>query len=808
MNKHRLVLLDVHAILHRAYHALPEFSNSSGSPTGALYGLSTMLIRIIAELKPDFLVACYDLPKPTFRKDVYADYKGGRAKTADDLIEQIKKSPEIFQAFNIPTYSFEGFEADDILGTICEQMKKNREVEIVIASGDMDTLQLVKDGQVRVWTLKKGLNDTISYDETAVQARFGFAPKLLPDYKGLRGDPSDNIIGVTGIGEKTATELIQGFGSIEEIYKTLKKHREQFLQAGFKERIVKLLEDNEEEAKFSKMLATIRRDAPIIFTLPEKKWRDNFDFQPIEELWRVLEFRNLIGRLKTALNGETIKKIKNIEVANELNGQASLLGEEELKQEIKFDTSNPLYQAIAIGLWVLNSNLTSPQASDLWSFGQSQDLTLLQQKLHLELKAKQLDFVYEQIELAIIPMVAEMTKNGIKIDQNYLQKLSAEYHQVLTKLEREIWDLAGLEFNISSPKQLGEILFEKMGLAGKRQKKTATGNFSTKESELEKLKGSHPIFAKLLEYRELEKLLNTYIDNLPTLLKADGKIHAIFDQAGTRTGRFSSSQPNLQNIPTRSELGRKIRGAFVADDGYELVSFDYSQIELRIAAFLSGDQKMIEIFEQDKDIHRAVAAQVFAIPENEVDKEQRNRAKTINFGIIYGMGINALKSELGTTREEAQQFYNDYFAAFPQLTNYLEQVKQEANRDGYIKTLFGRRRYFEGIKSKIPYIRAAAERMAINAPIQGTEADIIKLAMREIWQWIIEQNLQQEVKILLQVHDELVFEIKQDKLAEASKNIKAKMEGVMELYSKFNLTYSGIVCRVNYKRGQNWLEMY
>jgi DNA polymerase I - 3''-5'' exonuclease and polymerase domains len=533
--------------------------------------------------------------------------------------------------------------------------------------------------------------------------------------------------------------------------------------------------------------------------LPPKKWRDDFDYQPVEELFRLWEFRGLIARLKSTL--EFRASTQNLTLKDSDTIQTELLN------TAVYDTTSHDFHECAIALWLLNSNITSPQTADIFAHTQTTDLVTAREKLEAELLNKNLDFVYSQIELPIIDMVAEMSKNGVKIDKTYLKYLSQEYHQELAKLEQEIWQMAGDKFNISSPKQLGEILFIKMGLASKRQKKTSTGNFSTQESELLKIRDVHPIIEKLLQYRELEKLLSTYIDKLPDLLGEDGKIHAIFDQTGTSTGRFSSMKPNLQNIPMRTELGRKIRGAFLANDGYRLVSFDYSQIELRIAAFLSGDQKLIEIFQTGQDVHRAVAAQVFKIPENEVSTTQRNQAKTINFGIIYGMGINALRFELKTTREEAQQFYNEYFASFPQLAAYLERVKNEAGQQGYTETYFGRRRYFDGLKSKIPYVRAMAERMAINAPIQGTEADIIKLAMKEIWLWIQRAGLSSEVRILLQVHDELVFEIKEDKIIEATKIITAKAEQVMSLYPKFIAPSSEIVCSVNSKSGKNWLEM-
>ena len=779
----KLVLLDVHAIMHRAYHALPDFATSKGEPTGALYGLVTMLTKIIDELKPDYIGACYDLPKPTYRHEAYKDYKAGRAKTDGDLIEQIKRSRDVFKAFNIPMYDKEGFEADDMLGTIVEIMKDNKNVDIVIASGDMDTLQLVKGEKVRVYTLKKGIKDTIIYDEKAVEERFGFGPKLLPDYKGLRGDPSDNIIGIAGIGEKTATDLIHNFGTIENIYSVLKKDKDQLKKAGVKDRIVGLLEEGEEEAKFSKMLATIRRDAPINFELPKETWREGFDFDKTDGLFTELEFRNLGSRLRKTM-GEPMKLFE----ADEENE--------------KVDESSKDFKEVALALWVLDSNITTPKLEDIFNRTSAKNLSDAKKLLLADIEKKNLNKIYKEIELPLIPVVDSMEKWGIKIDKKYLENLSKKYHKELELLQKQITDMAGMEFNISSPKQLGEVLFEKLELKLKNHKKTSTGVLSTKESELEKLVDAHPIIPKILEYREFSKLLGTYIDAISPLLDKNDRLHTTLLQAGTTTGRMSSHNPNIQNIPMRSELGKNIRKAFIAEAGFKIVSFDYSQIELRIAAFLSQDEKLMAIFKSGEDVHRAVAAQVFKVSESDVTSEMRSKAKTINFGILFGMGVTALQTQLKCTRAEAQQFYNDYFATFTGLAQYLDNVKSEAGRNAYTTTYFGRRRYFEGLKSKIPYVRAMAERMAINAPIQGTEADIIKLAMVNIYKWIEKEKLEEDVRMLLQVHDELVFEIKESKVKSVVPKIKEIMEGVDIPEDR-----DKIVAVANAEVGENWLEM-
>jgi DNA polymerase-1 len=783
--KKKLVLLDVHAIMHRAYHALPDFATSKGEPTGALYGLVTMLTKIIDELNPDYIGACYDLPKPTYRHEAYKEYKAGRAKTDGDLVDQIIRSRDVFKAFNIPMYEKEGFEADDMLGTIVEIMKGNKDVDIIIASGDMDTLQLVSGEKVRVYTLKKGIKDTIIYDEKAVKERFGFGPLLLPDYKGLRGDPSDNIIGIAGIGEKTATDLICNFGNIENIYKVLKKDRQKLIDAGTKERIIGLLEEGEEEAKFSKMLATIRRDAPISFELPKETWKENFDFDKTDELFTALEFRNLSSRLRKTMGSEM-----------------KLFVDEDEESNTEVDVNSLLFKEVALALWVLDSNITNPKVEDIFNHTHAKSLVEAKKLLLADIEKKNLKKIYEEIELLLIPVVDSMEKWGIKIDKKYLEELSKKYHIELDILKKEIIEMAGVEFNVSSPKQLGEVLFEKMGLKAKNQKKTAGGAFSTKESELEKMKDLHPIIGKILEYREFDKLLGTYIDTIPKLLDEKDRLHTTLLQAGTTTGRMASQNPNIQNIPMRSELGKNIRRAFIAEPGFKIVSFDYSQIELRIAAFLSQDEKLLEIFRRGTDVHKAVASQVFKVDESDVTKEMRGKAKTINFGILFGMGVTALQTNLKCTRAEAQQFLNDYFATFTGLAEYLDRVKSEAGRNAYTTTYFGRRRYFEGLKSKIPYIVAMAERMAINAPIQGTEADIIKLAMVNIYKWIKSEGLENDVRMLLQVHDELVFEIKDDLVEKVVPKIKESMEGVEIPEDK-----DKIVCVAEAEAGENWLEM-
>lgn len=776
----KIVLLDVHAIVHRAYHALPDFVSGDGEPTGALYGLSSMLMRIVRELEPDHIVACYDLPEPTFRHEVYKEYKAGRQKTDDSLVEQLTRSYDIFEAFGIPVYEKEGFEADDILGTIVHESRNKKDVDIIIASGDMDTLQLVSGKRVRVFTLRKGITDTVLYDEEKVKERFGFSPDLLPDYKGLRGDPSDNIIGVKGVGEKTATILIKEFGTLENMYKALKKDEQKFLDVGIKERIITLLKEGEEEARFSKVLAQIRHDAPIEFSLPKKSWDLREHKDQVLSLFTKLTFRTLALRLKELAGEEKEEEI-----------QSSENNKEEVEEEDVEKTG--------IALWLLNSNLTNPNEEDILSYANTASFAKAKEKIYKDLaKDSQLQKIYNDIELPLVSVLRRAEERGVLVDITFLKTLSKKHHATLSRLEKAIWKMAGGEFNINSPKQLGEILYDKLQIKVARIKKTEGGARSTKASELEKMKEEHPIIEKILHYRELQKLLSTYIDNIPDMLDAKKRLHTNFIQTGTTTGRFASQNPNLQNIPIRTDHGKEIRKAFIADKGHVLLAFDYSQIELRIAALLSKDKKLTAIFKEGKDVHTATASEMYNVPFEKVTKDMRRAAKVINFGIIYGMGVNALKTNLGTSREEAQKFYDTYFKTFDGLAAYIEKNKQTARRVGYTETFFGRKRYFPGLKSSLPFIRAQEERMAINAPFQGTSADMIKLAMSRINNKLEENSLLDKAHIILQIHDELIFEVEEKSVKKVIPFVKECMEGVMKECIPFVVDVS---------RGYNWGEL-
>ncbi len=783
--KETLVLLDTHAILHRAFHALPEFTSPSGEPTGALYGVVAILIKIIEDLKPDYIVACYDLPEPTHRHEAFDGYKAKRAKTDNTLVEQIIRSRDIFAAFGIPIYEKAGFEADDMLGTIVEETKDLEDLNVIIASGDMDTLQLVDKKRVRVYTQRKG-SEVAMFDEAAVKEKFGFGPLLTIDYKGIRGDVSDNIPGVPGVGETSALKLIQTFGGLEKIFKAIEKDgvEEVAKKCGVQKRFVQLVADHQEEAEFSKELATIRRDAPIDFKFPEKNWRDSMNAEAALVLFTELGFRTLGGRLKNLLS-----------LPDESGTSAAYAPLEEIKEA-------------SVMLWLLDSDRTNVTLTDIIDYGrsffQTTDFSEIKKALEAKLKEQDLWRLYEEIEKPLIPILEKINHTGILLDTKYLAKLSKKFHIELDSLKDEIYKYAGMEFNINSPKQLGEVLFDTLGLKPDKQKKTATGQRSTKESELEKMKEDHPIIPAILRYRELSKLTSTYVDNLPKLAGEDGRVRTTFVQTGTTTGRLASRDPNLQNIPARSGDGRAVRQAFVAKEGSKLVSIDYSQVELRLAAIMSGDKYLIDIFQHGEDVHQGVASRVFGVAPNEVTPDMRRQAKVINFGILYGMGVNALRTNLGgeTTREEAQEFLNAYFNTFTRLAEYLEETKTFAREHGYTVTMYGRRRYFPGITSGAPFIRAAAERMAINAPIQGTEGDVLRLAMINVENEIQKNGWAEDAKILLQVHDELVFEIKDELIELAVPVIKEVMQSVLPKQ------YTNIVpILVDVKVGDNWAEM-
>jgi len=786
----RLVLLDSHALLHSAYHALPDFSSSKGEPTGALFGLISRVLKITADLKPDYLIAARDLPGPTHRHKVFEEYKGTRAKIDDALIVQLKRAPKVFEAFGIPVYSHEGFEADDVIGTIVKETDGRKDLEIVIVTGDMDLFQLISP-RTSVYKTGFSLTDLKLYNEAAVEAKYGFMPERVTDYKGIVGDQSDNIPGVPGVGEVTAKKLLIEYGTLEGIYVALKKKGVETVakETGLRKSYLQLIVDNEKGARFSKELATIHTGAPIHFALPPQHWNLSDHTETISTLCDELEFKSLKQRV-LALSSESV----DVEKQTEAGGAVAIAPQANVDARALAETS--------IALWLLHSDTTNPTLEDIFTYAHTDDFEKARTAIFAELRITgRLQQVYDDIEKPLIPVVARMNADGVAIDVSHLKSLGKEYSKELGAIAGRIYRHAGREFNINSPKQLGVVLYDELKIIPEKQKKTAGGARTTKESELEKLSDMHPIISDILSYRELQKLLSTYVEKIPALVSKDGRLRAEFLQAGTTTGRMGSKDPNLQNIPIKTEYGRRIREAFAAPQGKMLASIDYSQIELRIAAGLSGDKKLIKVFKEGGDVHTAVASEVFGVPPENVDKEMRRRAKVINFGILYGMGVNALRVNLGAgvMREEAAQFLDAYFKNFSGLRAYIDETKASAEKNGYTETLFGRRRYFSGFKSTLPGLRAQAERMAMNAPMQGTQSDIIKLAMVEADALIEKNDWREKAKLVLQVHDELVYEFDASIAEEAAQAIRSVMENVAP-----KEMLSGVPVLAEIAMGKNW----
>ncbi len=724
-----LLIIDSHALIHRGYHALPkDMTSPKGEFVNAVYGFTSIFIKALKELKPDYVVATFDLPKPTFRHEKYKEYKATRKEADEDLKSQFDLVRELVRAFNIPILEKEGFEADDIIGTITEKLKR-KDIRKVILTGDLDTLQLVRDDDVVVYTLRRGMSDTIIYDEEKVRERFGgIEPENLIDYKGLKGDPSDNIPGVPGVGEKTATKLLSSYKNIESLYKNLEKDEE------IKESLKEKLEKFKDQALFSKELATIRRDAEIDFSLEKAK----FNFQMGKRVGDVLRrfgFKSLASRLEKDSSFDT--------------GEQGTLMSSEDEDEIK----------------------------------EYLDKGIFSEKIY-------------KLEKELKPILRKIERRGFLIDKDRLDNLSKELGKRLEEIKKESHKLAGKSFNLNSPQEVGLILFEDLKLGGSRHKKTKTGAYSTSVDQLQKIKGEHKVVPLILEWRELSKLKSTYIDALPSLIsKKDGRIHTTFKQFGAVTGRLSSEDPNLQNIPTKGRYGNDIRQAFIAPEGYQLISADYSQIELRVAASLSGDKKMIEAFEKGEDIHTRTAAEVFNVSIDKVDKRMRRTAKILNFGIQYGMGSTSFARSAEIKREEAKKFIEEYYNDFKDLAKFIEETKKKAYKQGFVKTLWGRKRLLPELSSSNPGVRASGERMAVNMPIQGTAADITKEAMAEVNKKL---EGKKDINIILQVHDELLFEVKKDKVKEYGSIIKEVMENVAEL--KVPLV-------IDVEAGPNWGEL-
>lgn len=884
------MIIDGNALLHRAFHALPPLSTKNGKLVNAVYGFISILLRAFKDLQPEYAAVAFDLPAPTFRHKLFKEYKAQRKKQPQEFYDQIPLAKEVLKAMGLAIFEKAGFEADDLIATLVEKTKKDK-TENIVVTGDMDTLQLI-DERTRVFTLKKGINDTAIYDAKAVEERYGLKPEQMNDYKALRGDPSDNIPGVRGIGEKGATELIQKFGSLEKIYEHLEKCGQEKTDCGLSEKQKTLLSSQKDEAFLGKKLVILEKEVPVDFTLVDCSFGKKFNQIETEKILAELEFRKFLNPIAEIFLGapaaaKTEKKqekvaLKKLDKAEEL--EKEIAGVRELAVSFVFSSREPRTAALTslavndgsnrifclnvkndlkkldflsdekIIKWVhdakflrevlagseveaknlqdimLVSYLLNPggRQHDLETLGwqelqekpalpslglgvgpeelskQARMIWQIKEKLMPKLEEQGLKQLYKKIEMPLVEVLAAMEQAGIKIDKEFLQELSAEFEKKLNKISKEIYKQANQEFNINSPAQLREILFEKMKLSptktdGRtaRIRRTEGGEISTAAGELEKLRGTHPIIDFIFEHRELSKLKSTYSDALPLLIdKKDGRVHTTFNQTVTATGRLSSSNPNLQNIPIRSEAGREIRKAFIAEKGNLLLSADYSQIELRLAASLSSDPAMIQAFKSGEDFHRRTAALVAGVPMEKVTEEMRRAAKAVNFGVLYGMGVNSLAEATGFSRQQAEDFIFRYFQTFKQLRSFLDGLIEQVKITGFVETLFGRRRYLPEIVSSMPQVRAAAERMALNHPIQGTAADLIKMAMIKVNTEHRMQNI--ECRMLLQVHDELIFEVKKDLADEAATKIKEIMENIYVLK---------VPLKVDVKTGKNWDEI-
>ncbi len=882
MTPKKLVLIDGNALVHRAFHALPPtLTSPKGLLTNAIYGFTAVLFKMIKDIKPDYIAATFDLAGPTFRHEEFAEYKIHREKAPDELYKQIPPIKEMLGLFGIPIYEKEGYEADDAIGTLSEEGSKQKDLQVIIVTGDLDTLQLVKGDKVVVFTMKKGINDTVTYNEDEVRKRYGISPLQVVDYKGLKGDPSDNIPGVPGIGDKTASILIQKYGSIENLYKKLEENKKTDLSP----KLIEKLLANKDQAFFSKKLATIIKDLDIDFKLEKSDWKNNLDKEKIEKFFKEMGFFSLIKRLpeitgqygseippeNTAIQGgldlgavqEPAKlstryvEIKDKDDIQELRNRALIskkvaIGLEneslylcpddkntyrlsldkirdfsdiiedkkilkigyDLKPILKLILENKLEPDgiefdIRVASYILNSDIKDYSLEKLYYLEFEKNPPIdprekfistweLYKKLKEQLASKDLLRVFEDIEMPLVKVLARTELSGIKINKNSLDKLSEKVNKELRSLEKKIYSLAEGDFNINSPQQLSEVLFERLKLTGKIRK-TGKGALSTAASELEKLSEAHPIIELILKYRELQKLKTTYIEPFPELInKKTGRLYTTLNQTGATTGRLSSQDPNLQNIPIRTELGQEFRKAFISPSGYKLLSLDYSQLELRIAAHISGDKKMSEAFKRGEDIHTRTASEIFGVSQDKVTTAMRREAKTLNFGILYGMGQMGFQRAAKVSRAEAKDFIERYMREFSGIAAYMQRTREEVRKRGYVETIFGRRRYLPEINSGIHELVRQAERMAINMPVQGTEADLLKLAMIKIDSLINSDYKSGDVRMLLQIHDELLFEVKNDLLNDAGKKIKYIMENIYHL---------DVPLTVDAKYGDNWSAM-
>ncbi len=880
----RVVLIDAHSLIYRAFFALPPMSTSDGEVTNAVYGFTSMLAIVLAS-RPEFAVAAFDVGAPTFRSKEYVEYKAGRRAMPDDLRPQIEKVREVLESFSIPIYAIEGFEADDLIGTMA-RIAEERGHSVTIVSGDLDCLQLVTDS-VEALVPRRGITDTFVYGPDQVRQRYGFEPAQLIDFKALRGDTSDNIPGVPGVGDKTAAKLVQDFGGIEALLDRVEELPEGRLKTSIKA--------NADQIRLGKRMVTIVRDVPVELDLEKARWT-RYDYEKARVVFDRFEFRQLLSRfpppdqvpVQPSLTFEAAPQPAGLRVVDDPSEAASLIdGSADIGVFAFIDGAGRGSRVCGLGVstgvntfYVANPAAMDAVATTLsgrpisghdaketelalrslgggrreWAFStflaayllgagsrdprledlarEFLDITLmsteqllgtgrsarkpsaveaneaaefaarraeailnLRPRLEAEMRNLGVDYLFHEIELPLAGVLADMESEGVAIDVPYLKDMQDELGGQLAAIEAEVEQVAGQKFNLNAPQQLAKVLFEDLRLpVGKR---TKTG-YSTDADTLEALREKHPIVGLILEHRQLSKLKSTYVDALPQLVDPlSGRVHTSFGQASTATGRLSSSNPNLMNIPIRTELGQRIRRAFKAGrPDHLLVSADYSQIELRIAAHLSGDPVLLGAFAAGQDIHTATAAAVFKIPIETVDSNQRRLAKVANFGSIYGQGEYGLSQQLGITGDVAREFLAQYWSTYSRLKDYLDEVRRKAREEGLVVSATGRRRAIPDLRSPNFQLRSAAERMAINFPMQSLAADIIKIAMVRLQREIEADQI--EGRMLLQVHDELLFEVPKNEVDQFAEKVPRIMTGAYELES-------GI--EVETKVGPNWADM-
>lgn len=862
----KLLILDSNSILNRAFYGVRYLSAKDGTPTNAIYGFLNILLKLIKEQEPDYICAAFDVKAPTFRHKQYEGYKAQRKPMPEGLAAQMPLAKDVLRAIGVTILEKEGYEADDIIGTVARLCEES-EISCFIATGDKDDLQLASDKTKVILTVtKSGYNETIIYDDKAVKEKYHVTPTEFIDVKALMGDPSDNIPGVKGVGEKTAMSLIEKHHSIEYIYENIDG-------IGLKGAMLQKMKDGREMAFMSKELATINRNTPIEFNAEECVF-DGFENNgELYEILKRLELNSIIKKLDLS-GGDNVKE--NEDIFKDFSyqvGDKNMISGDKVTVVLDFDGDNISSAAVGVGnnavvlneqddikelleddsiakvmfdvkeaIVKLNGRIDIKNISDDTAiaaylvdpakneytieklaseyFGtviekpEVKQLSLLDdvetdrseylakcavalgvlnERIGDKIKENGQEKLYNEVELPLVTVLAHLEINGFLVDDNQLKEFADKLGEKIDALTNEIYMLAGEEFNINSPKQLGVILFEKLEL--KPVKKTKTG-YATNADVLEKLRDKHPIVNFIMEYRQLAKLKSTYCDGLTAVVNPNThRIHSVFTQTVTVTGRLSSTEPNLQNIPTRTELGREIRKMFVAKDGYVLVDADYSQIELRVLAHIANDETMINAFRNNEDIHAVTASQVLGIPLEDVTKEQRSSAKAVNFGIVYGIGEFSLAQDLHISVKEAKAYIESYLEKYNGVRNYMESIKEQAKKDGYVKTMLNRIRYIPELKSPNYNIRQFGERVALNTPIQGTAADIIKLAMVRVDNRLINEELKS--KLILQVHDELIVEAHKDEVNKVKQILSEEMQGAMEL---------NVPLKVDMSTGHSWYD--